>query len=63
MAALFILGGLIGGQPGAARRVAVLDMDRPAGRGAVGDLLPAASAIQRSAGNRLRLAVSVCREY
>ena len=38
------VGGLVGGQPGAARRMAELDMDGPAGGGAVGDLLPAPAA-------------------
>ena len=39
-----VVGGLVAGQPGTARRVAVLDMDRPAVRGPVGDLPPAARA-------------------
>jgi len=39
-----ILGGLVAGQPGAARGVAVLDVDGSAGRGAVGDPLPACTA-------------------
>jgi hypothetical protein len=39
-----VVGGLVAGQPGTARRVAVLDMDRPAAGGPVGDLPPAARA-------------------
>ncbi len=39
-----VVGGLVAGQPGTARRVAVLDVDRPAVGGPVGDLPPAVRA-------------------
>ena len=45
LAAPLLFGGLVGSQPGAARRVAMLDMDRSASRSAVGDLLPAPGAV------------------
>src|SRR5260370_26503650 len=47
LAAPLLLGGLVAGQPDAAPRVAVLDVNAPPGRGAVGDLPPAASTCPR----------------
>ena len=49
-AALLLVGGLVGRQPGAARRVAVPDMDGSASRSAVGDLLPAPGAVPAQRG-------------
>jgi hypothetical protein len=43
-AAPLVLSSLVPCQPNAARAVAVLDMNRPPGRGAVGNRLPASSA-------------------
>jgi hypothetical protein len=40
LAAPLVLGGLVPGQPGTARDVAVLDMNRPAIRGPIGDQRP-----------------------
>jgi hypothetical protein len=41
LAAAFVVGGLVAGQPGAARAVAVLDVDGTAAGGPVGDPLAA----------------------
>ncbi len=41
LAAAFVIGGLVAGQPGAARAVAVLDVDGTAAGGPVGDPLAA----------------------
>jgi hypothetical protein len=49
LAALFIVGSLIGRQPDAARCVAVLDMDRPAGARSV-TCCPQPGQCQRSGG-------------